>query len=188
MIFGWLIFAFSGYLIDQHKLNRAFNIAPATHVGILDDISIIQSVGRMFITERQPLKISQRPEEDIKSDKLLTNLMWLEEPVNDWVGLRGYLQPMITIEQLASTLGTNRAYLSAYINHKYGYNFRNWIAQLRLEYSKELLLENKDLSIADVAEMVRYSQSSYSTIFKKHYGISVSQWRSLHLIKTEKTN
>ncbi len=89
----------------------------------------------------------------------------------------GFLSSHLTIEAMASDIGTNRAYLSSYINEKYHMTFRNWIADIRLEYSRKLMIRDKNLSIVNAAEIVQYSQSSYSTIFKKHYGISPSEWR-----------
>lgn len=101
----------------------------------------------------------------------------LQLSVERWVEKLGFLSPCLTIEVVATEIGTNRAYLSEYINNRYKMNFRNWIAKVRLEYSRKLLIRDRNLSIIAAAEMVQYSQSSYSTIFKKHYGISPSQWR-----------
>ncbi len=112
-----------------------------------------------------------------KSEITTKSIDHLGLPVDKWVEHRGFLKPELTIESMAADIGTNRAYLSAHINNRYKMNFRNWIALIRLEYSRDLLLNDKNLSIIDAAEMVQYSQSSYSTIFKKHYGISPSEWR-----------
>lgn len=64
----------------------------------------------------------------------------LGEKVNAWIENQGYTAPALTIQQLAVELGTNRAYLSDYVNSKYSLSFRNWIAQLRIDYSKRLLI------------------------------------------------
>ena len=101
----------------------------------------------------------------------------LDKPIAEWIKAKGYLEHISTIDQVSMVLGTNRTYLSSYINATYKMNFRNWIAELRLEYSKELMISDPSLAISEVAHRVHYTQSSYSSIFKRHYGVSVSQWR-----------
>ena len=83
----------------------------------------------------------------------------LEQKVDEWIENRGYTVPALTIQQLAAELGTNRTYLSDYVNSKYSLTFRNWIAQLRIDYSKRLLIGNSALSINTIAEMTGYSLS-----------------------------
>ncbi|WP_289773330.1 helix-turn-helix domain-containing protein, partial [Phocaeicola sartorii] len=85
-----------------------------------------------------------------------------------------------TIQQLAAELGTNRTYLSDYVNSKYSLTFRNWIAQLRIDYSKRLLIGNSALSINTIAEMTGYSYNNFITVFTKMNRISPSQWRKEH--------
>lgn len=105
------------------------------------------------------------------------NINRLDRPIEEWIARKGYLEPMATTVNVAAVLGTNRTYLSSYINERYGVDFRNWIAGLKLEYSKELMVEDPTLTLQDVAQRVNYSNSSFSTIFKRHYGVSVTQWR-----------
>ncbi len=105
------------------------------------------------------------------------SIQQLQQSVDRWIEKMGFLTPHLTIEVMATAIGTNRAYLSSFINNKYNMSFRNWVAEIRLEYSRNLLIRDQKLSIIDAAEIVQYSQSSYSTIFKKHYGISPSEWR-----------
>ncbi len=118
---------------------------------------------------------SNLPEDVETADRLKQRL---DTSINGWIERRGYLDHGLTIELLAISIGTNRSYLSAYINTTYRENFRNWIASLRLEYARELMTNSPELSISEVASIIGYSQSSFSTIFRKHYGESISQWRS----------
>lgn len=104
----------------------------------------------------------------------------LEQKVDEWIENRGYTVPALTIQQLAAELGTNRTYLSDYVNSKYSLTFRNWIAQLRIDYSKRLLIGNSALSINTIAEMTGYSYNNFITVFTKMNRISPSQWRKEH--------
>lgn len=105
----------------------------------------------------------------------------LEEKVNAWIENQGYTAPALTIQQLAVELGTNRTYLSDYVNSKYSLTFRNWIAQLRVDYSKRLLIGSSALPINTIAEMTGYSYNNFITVFTKMNRISPSQWRKNHV-------
>lgn len=105
----------------------------------------------------------------------------LAEKIDDWIANDGYTQPSINIQQLATQLETNRTYLSNYINSKYSLTFRDWIAKLRIDYAKKLLLENPDLSVANVSQKVGYSNSNFTANFIKQYGMSPAQWRKKQL-------
>ena len=101
----------------------------------------------------------------------------LERKVDEWIEDRGYTAPELTIQQLAVELGTNRTYLSDYVNSKYSLSFRSWIAQLRIDYSKRLLVGSSALSINTIAEMTGYSYNNFITVFTRMNRISPSQWR-----------
>lgn len=101
--------------------------------------------------------------------------------VDAWIENRGYTVPALTIQQLAQELGTNRTYLSDYVNSKYSLTFRSWIAQLRVDYSKQLLAGDSTLSINTIAEMTGYSYNNFITVFTKMNRISPSQWRKNHV-------
>lgn len=105
----------------------------------------------------------------------------LGEKVDAWIEDKGYTVPALTIQQLAQELGTNRTYLSDYVNSKYSLTFRNWVAQLRIDYAKRLLAGDSALSIHTIAEMTGYSYNNFITVFTKMSRISPSQWRKNHL-------
>ena len=109
---------------------------------------------------------------------VVVNISTIEQSVNKWVDDKNYLNDVVSIDVLARYASTNKTYMSSYINKTYGCNFRFWIASLRLEYAKDLLKNDKTISVAEVAETVYYTPNSFSTIFKKHFGITISQWRN----------
>lgn len=84
-----------------------------------------------------------------------------------------YTDPDITLTKLASLLGTNRSYLSAYINTEMKSNFCDYINNMRLDQVMEQLREDSGRA----GSMVELSQDcgfkSYSTFlraFQKRYG------------------
>ena len=95
-----------------------------------------------------------------------------------WVGRQGYTRPGLTIEELAGALGTNRTYLAAYIKSTYHASFREWIAGLRIEYAKQMLVRHPELTVAAVSEASGFLSLSYFTkIFAEKEGCPPSKWR-----------
>ena len=101
-----------------------------------------------------------------------------------WMSQHGYASSGLTIEELADTLGTNRTYLSAYINSTYHTSFREWIAGLRIEYAKQMLVQHPELTVAAVSEASGFLSLSYfTTIFAEKEGCPPSKWRKTHTDK-----
>lgn len=100
------------------------------------------------------------------------------ELLRQWVEDKEYTNPGITIERLAQYVGTNRNYLSTYINEMYHLSFSDWVAQLRVEYAKQLLLNEDDNKIESVATVVGFSSSSYfCKVFARITGLSPTKWK-----------
>lgn len=89
-----------------------------------------------------------------------------------------YLKSGVNIEELAQQLQVGRTTLSGFINTEEGVNFNLWINKLRIDEAKQLLVQEPDYSIAQVSEMVGFSeQSNFSRQFKLITNESPSVWR-----------
>lgn len=100
------------------------------------------------------------------------------EKLSAWIESDGYLALGLTLKELADILRTNRTYLSSYIKLTYKVSFREWISGLRLEYAKRMLLQNPELTIADIAERSGFqSASHFIRLFKEKEGCSPARWR-----------
>lgn len=88
-----------------------------------------------------------------------------------------YLNPKLTLNDLAQTLGTNRTYISNYINQTLHTNFYDYVNGFRLRHSEELL-GNAEMSIESIAEMSGFnSLSTFRRSFTKCYGCSPGVFR-----------
>ena len=102
----------------------------------------------------------------------------LKTKVNHWISSRGYCRHGVTLNQVAEQLGTNRFYLSRYINDTYGYNFNSWLTRLRIEESKRLLISSPTLSLDKIALKVGFaSKSHFMSSFKSIVGTTPGRWR-----------
>jgi AraC-like DNA-binding protein len=91
-----------------------------------------------------------------------------------------YLEPELTLEQLASKLLLKPRVLSQAINEILGQNFYDFINRYRIEEASRLLTNPKDqkITILEVLYEVGFnSKSSFNTLFKKYTGLTPTEFR-----------
>ena len=102
----------------------------------------------------------------------------LAEKITTWVEAKKYVGAQFTIDELANALGTNKNYLSFFINERYGMNFSAWVSRLRVEEAKRLMAANPCRKLEDIAYQVGFSSPSYfSKVFSLHEGVAPTVWR-----------
>ncbi len=83
----------------------------------------------------------------------------------------------ITLDDIAVYVSLSRSYLSKLFKDETGYSLFSYINHVRIEKSKELLL-NDTISLVDVAGLCGFEDQSYFTkVFKKETGISPKRFR-----------
>lgn len=123
------------------------------------------------------------PEDISSNSNTADSINQLEQKVTEWVIGKKYRQGQFTIEDMAIAIGTNKTYLSAYINRKYGTSFSTWITSLRIEDAKLLMLQDSDMKLRDIAMNVGFSSSSYfSKAFSIHEGTTPSIWKQQKIL------
>ena len=125
------------------------------------------------------LQTPELPVMDAESARIpYDSILQLERQLSEWVDNKEYLKTGITIEQLASTLNTNRTYLSFYINKYQLRTFKEWINYLRIQEAQYLLLKYPDLSVSEVGVKVGYTdKSNFGKQFSKLMNITPQAWR-----------
>lgn len=118
-------------------------------------------------------------EEDIEED------IDLDLRIKEWIDAKRFTKKGITIGDVAKRTKTNRTYLSNYINQNEEKSFREWIAILRVEESKQLMLDFPEKNISEIGEMVGFSdRSNFCRNFRIYVGISPSVWRKSNVSQT----
>lgn len=89
-----------------------------------------------------------------------------------------YLQPNLTLQELARVLGSNRTYVSNYLSQMIGLTFYDYINQLRIERSAiPLMNEHPEYTFEYVARQSGFaSMSTFRRAFAKHTGKTPSQF------------
>ena len=100
---------------------------------------------------------------------------------------KAYLNPEISIVEVARQIGTNRSYLSDFLNHNCNSTFIDYVNNLRLEYAERLMKEDSNISIEAISISSGFnSLSTFRRAFSKKYGSTPSKYRN-NLYDVEKT-
>lgn len=95
-----------------------------------------------------------------------------------WVKAKAYTHEQFTLEELASSLYTNKTYLSTFIKEEYDMNFSGWVASLRIDEAKRIMMKEPEKRLQEVAFECGFSSLAYfSSVFSKSEGISPSAWQ-----------
>lgn len=90
-----------------------------------------------------------------------------------------YLEPELTLGELSAKLGIHSKYLSQIINQYKKKSFYDFINGLRTEHACSLLLSDSKKSILEILfESGFNSKTSFNTTFKKHTGLTPSQFKA----------
>ena len=121
--------------------------------------------------EENTMKLVQLYEQKVMEK--LTDSVYLKQLMEE-----GYSQPDFSITTLAMKLGVGDTYMSHLFKRSMGVNFSDYLWELRLTKSKELLVQTQ-LSINEISEAVGYTiVSSFRRKFKQETGITPSEYRS----------
>ena len=99
-----------------------------------------------------------------------------------------YLNPDLTLSELANRIGCPLDHLSQVLNTEFGTNFHNFLDQHRVKFAKTLLLDESD----DPGYLVRValqagfrSLENFNSTFRKTFGVTASEF---HRDKAMKIN
>lgn len=125
---------------------------------------------RVNITEQQKYKSSTLTEEQQQAAlEKLKRVMDTEKP---------FLQPDFSLPQLADRLKLSVHVVSQVINDSLQKSFFEMTAEYRIEIAKQLLKDQPNIKIEEIAGQVGYnSKSSFNTAFKKLTGKTPSEFR-----------
>jgi len=103
----------------------------------------------------------------------------LIETLNRQIDSKVYLQPDITIKELAKLCNTNRTYLSQLINEYHHDNFNTFINKLRIQEGKRILATQKeDVQLKTLYPTLGFkSYTVFNDAFRKYIGVTPAYFR-----------
>jgi AraC-like DNA-binding protein len=134
-----------------------------------------------FVQTQAPLssKTNQLNKEINEAEKIAQDLIQFMQ------SKKPYLQPELTLDQLAAQLSLKPRLLSQVINRILGQSFFDFVNHYRIEEASRLLTNPKDkkITILEVLYEVGFnSKSSFNTIFKKYTGLTPTEFRKKNLL------
>lgn len=122
-------------------------------------------------TEVIPKKVDTPKEINTEEIEKLTIFMATKKP---------YLNPSLSIRNLADEMSLNSRDLSVLINQNLNQHFFDFVNGYRIDEAKKLLKDQakKDFTVLEILYEVGFnSKSSFNTAFKKHTGVTPTQFR-----------
>ncbi len=130
---------------------------------------------RTFIHIEPAIYVQENSKEEFSKANRRINWIQLKKQILED---KYYLADGVNIQEMAQYLKIGRTTLSTFINNNEGMNFNLWINKLRVEEAKSLLIAYPNYSLAQIAELVGYSEASnFSRQFKQITAESPSVWR-----------
>lgn len=102
------------------------------------------------------------------------------EKINSYI--ESHLADALSLEEIASVVFLNAAYLSKFYKKETGENLSTYILDQRLSRASSLLTDS-NLLISDISKMVGFNSSQYFIrVFKEKYQMTPQQYRRAHFI------
>ncbi len=119
--------------------------------------------------EEEELEVADAQEHSEQIGKRFEELM---------IAQRFFIRNDLKIDDLVKEIGSNRTYVSNYINRTYHCSFSEYTNNLRIEYAKTLLLSSaKGTKLSQIAEEAGFaSEQSFYRNFKKFVGMTPIEW------------
>ncbi len=128
----------------------------------------------VLITEESTLDNPENLKLNNEKIEKLKEYMTVEEP---------YLEPSLTIQDLAAKMKMPVRDLSILINHTLNQHFFDFINAYRIEKAMRILKDPKkaQVTVLEILYEVGFnSKSSFNTAFKKHAALTPTQYRKIH--------
>ncbi|WP_373174314.1 helix-turn-helix domain-containing protein [Prevotella merdae] len=104
---------------------------------------------------------------------------FIKESLDKWCEKSGYKDTTVNMFTLSRSLNISKNELSRYFIVCLNSNFRIWLAEVRFEAAKKMMLNNPDYSNDIISAECGFSSRSYLyRIFKEKEGCSPTAWRA----------
>lgn len=133
--------------------------------------------------EAAPCAEEQNVEQDKKEETLQQQFAAarqkiIREKLDAWCASRGYKDTSVNMISLARSLSITKTELSRYLSSCYNTTFRIWLAEVRFEAAKQMILEHPDYSNDVISAECGFSSRSYLyRMFKEKEGCSPTAWK-----------
>lgn len=130
-----------------------------------------EEINDWFIETLFPLYLKIMEENEVVRGRSAVKKVW--HHIKDNIGEN------ISLIECAELVDLSPSYLSRLFRSETGISFVDFVVDTKVSEAKKLLRDTNH-TIADISEMIGYSERNLSRVFKKKLGISPGQYRSKH--------
>jgi len=163
--------------VEQPELERAVNNAITIidkKKKIMNEKSLLERKVKRLTAEY--FELNHEEFAHINNEKIRKSLKYIHE---------NYNKP-ISLNDLCDVVLMNISYFSELFKNEVGIGFNQYIISLRFNKAKKLLIEQKDLTIGDIAQIVGFQDANYfSRLFRKKYNCTAQEYRTKPLPKLQ---
>ncbi len=108
----------------------------------------------------------------------------IENAIDKWIGQKKFLNKSITESSVARSLHVTTLTFREYLQNVQRTNYVRWIEKLKADEAKRLMIENPEMSYADIASSLGFkSQHDFTVAFSLGAGCSPGYWKSRNISK-----
>lgn len=170
MMFTFQFYGFRNYI--RYQIAGTSYLVNAAEISNLNNNMSFPKNGLYINSENTIVEISKSS----RYDRLLISFRKLIE--DDKI----YLQNTLRADEVASSLRTNRTYLSRMIREEFQCTFSDYINGKRVEFAKKLMLSDSDMKQDELAEKSGFINApSFSRTFKQIVKMTPKEWYRNHI-------
>ena len=133
-----------------------------------------KSIARILLCriELDDKKETLQPQRSERRQKII------REKLDEWCATKGYRDTSLNMITLSRSLNINRYELSRYLSSCLNTTFRLWLAEVRFEAAKKMMLDNPDFGNDIISAECGFSSRTHLyRMFKEKEGCSPTAWR-----------
>lgn len=187
LMFFYIFLSFMNYMLNYENVDIAMDKVPENDIMTKNPAKekVLEKSMINNIKETKKTDNGLTNEHDAASEEFNTPNKTEQQTIvaiYSWIEEGKYRTNGVTIKQMADELGTNRTWMSSYINSRFNCSFRDWINSLRIKDAKRILLEQPETTIDQVAQQVGFSSSThFGKVFNTIEDTTPLKWRKLRM-------
>ena len=136
-------------------------------------VLLLLPLPQLFIKRRKPATSeTDAPVVQDKGQELMGRIIQLMEQE------QVFRSKGLSVDDVAKQLGTNKTYISAFVNMHSGMSFSAFVNKYRVEFAQRLMKEHPDMRLSDVSLAAGFSsETSFFRNFKAFTGKSPAEWK-----------
>lgn len=142
-------------------------------IGTQGDIATLKEAGRLSGTPSLASTLFTAVSNSWKDQSLVSRFQHI------MIDEQAFLQPGLSIGDIAERLHTNKNYISRMVNQTYNIGFPEVLNILRIDYAEQFIVNHKDMNQDEIAKACGFVSATYfNSTFKRITGFTPKVWAS----------